>query len=186
MKLSHRESWMIALGVPVLVLLLAELAVLPSLRKKTTSATQSAAAKGTPAMWQSQLAQAQDEVTKIRDEIDAQRTALEAKGMKVDHGAALKEVSELCTACGLSLVSSVQDGQPVAIGLKPALAVITERNGGHAPEAWCVSVEGTYPQVRKLVSAMAASKAWIVPLNLGMKVDEEGLRPTVWALTLWL
>lgn len=177
---------MFAIMVPVLTLVIAELVWLRPLRTRANDATREATAKGLPSAWQLQLAAVQADVQKVKDEITAVRAQMDASQGKLDHGAALKEVSKLCEEHGLALVSSAQENLTVHQELQAAVPLISERNGGVAPEAWRIDVRGGYTQVKKLLTALSTSKAWIVPLQLGMKMDEEGQTPTTWALTLWL
>lgn len=186
MKLSQREQWMIAIAAPALAAVFAELLLLQPLRKQADDLTRAAAAQGAPAARVAQLQQTQAGVENLRGEIDALRTRMEASHGRPDHSAALKEISRLCEASGVSLISSAQENQTFAPVLQPAVPLLAGRSGGIGPEAWRIDVQGSYPQVHKLLAALAVSKAWIVPLHMGMKMDEEGHAPTVWSLTLWL
>ncbi len=187
MKISSREQWMLALMVPVVAFVGAELAVLRPLRRNVADLNQEMNLRGERSAWQLRLQTAQNEVGSLHSQLEDARADLDKTLPKLDHAAALKEVSRLCSEGGLSLISTAQEAGPALVpALQSVVPLIAAQNGGATPEAWKIDLRGSYGQVRKLVNALATAQAFIVPLQLGMKTDLEAMEPTSWVLTLWL
>jgi|GEM_PF-4250643 len=187
MKISSRESWLLVIAVPFLVLVISELAVLRPLRQKVSESRREMDAKGDRAVWQAQLQKAQTETGRLQSQLDTLNQSIGKTSVPLNHAAALKEVSRLCAEGGLSLMSSSQDsGAALTPLLLKAVPLLAAQNGDVTPEAWRIDVQGSYAQMRSLLQAFTSSPSFIVPLSLAMKVDEEGIAPTTWTLTLWL
>ena len=187
MKISSRESWMLAIAAPVLVLVISELAALRPLRQRVSESRREMDAKGEHPTWEAQLQKAQTEVGRMQSELDSLNQSISKTSVPLNHADALKQVSRLCSEGGLSLISSAQDaGALLTPQLQKAAPLLAAQNGGVTPEAWRIDVQGSYAQMRSLLQAFTSSPSLIVPLSLSMKVDEEGLNPTTWTLTLWL
>lgn len=187
MKLSPREQWMLALMVPVVVLVVGKLAFVRPLRQHVSEQQREVTARGGPETWQARLQAAQSDLAKLQSELEDAQAGLRRALPRLDHSAALKEVSRLCAEGGLSLISTSQDAAATLVPtLRSAVPLIAAENGGTAPEAWKIDLRGSYAQVSRLLAALASAQAFIVPLHLGMKPDMEGLEPTAWELTLWL
>lgn len=187
MKISFREQWMLALMVPVVAFVAAELVVLRPLRQSVADLNQEMNLRGERSTWQLRLQAAQNELGSLQSQLEHARADLDKTLPRLDHATALKEVSRLCSECGLSLIATAQEAGPMLVpALQSAVPLIAAQNGGTTPEAWKIDLRGSYGQVRKLVNALTKSPAFIVPLQLGMKTDLEAMEPTAWVLTLWL
>ena len=178
---------MLAIAAPVLALVISELAVLRPLRQRVSESRREMDAKGERTTWQTQLQKAQTEVGRIQSELDSLNQSISKTSVPLNHANALKQVSRLCSDGGLTLMSTAQDtGVLLTPQLQKAVPLLAAQHGGVTPEAWRIDVQGSYSQMRSLLEAFASAPTLIVPLSLSMKVDEEGLNPTTWTLTLWL
>ena len=178
---------MLAIAAPVLALVISELAVLRPLRQRVAESRREMEAKGGRDVWQSQLQKAQAEVSHLQSQLESLNESIGKTSVPLSHATSLKEVSRLCSEGGLSLISSAQTSSAdLGASLQAAAPLLTGQNGGIAPEAWRIDVQGSYGQMCSLLEALTSASTLIVPLNLGMKVDEEGFSPTTWTLTLWL
>lgn len=178
---------MLALVVPFVVFVIAELVFVKSKRTKVSDLSREMTAKGGSASWQMQLSTAQAQAAGLQADLDELKASFAKANAPLDHAASLKEVSRLCTEGGLALITSAQDAaNPLAPSLQAAAPLLATQNHGTAPEMWRIEMQGSYAQMRKLLDALAAAPSLIVPLHLGMKLDEESRAPAVWTLTLWL
>lgn len=188
MKLSAREKWLLVVAIPVLTLVACELMLLRPMRRAASDLAREMEARGDRSVWQSQLQQAHAQRQKTEAELEQLRAPVkDGAASQIDHPQALKEVSRLCQQHGLVLIASAADsGAALPPALQTAGPLLAKQGDGMAPEAWRIDLQGSYRQMQSLLESLSQARPLIVPLTVAMKVDEDGVMPASWVLTLWL
>jgi hypothetical protein len=194
MTLTPRDKWMCAVLPALLTIIVAQRAYIHPVNREIEALRKQIQAQGPLAARQAALKQAEAENSQLAALMKARSTP--ATPAQNGHAAtahafnrtlSLEQISKLCEAGNLTLISSSADASPK---LPPTLAqaakVLIKPGDPSSPQVWRLELRGGYIEMMEFLDRLAQAPSLVVPLNIGMQPDADETMPITWTLSVWL
>lgn len=191
MKTSVRDRWILAF-LPGLFLLIGYQYGVAGPMSKNLAALRESAAGADPKKAMQDLNAAVRESERAEDELEAEKkTVVQNESIfpeewkDSDRTRTLQELSQMFEDSKVLMLNSNLTDHSVEGALQELAKGLKDRYGAPDPQLWKFELTGSYTKFTDLLKRLGASKRFIVPVSVDMKVEDDSSELT-WTVTLWI
>jgi len=192
MKISVRDRWILAF-LPGLFLLIGYQYGVAGPLTKSVAALRESAANVDPNKASQDLNAALRDAHKAEVDLENEKkTVVQSESVfpeewkDSDRTRTLQQLSQLFEDSGVQLLgSNLQTDRAVDGALQELAKGLQTRYGAPAPQLWKFELTGTYSKFTQMLKLLGASKRFIVPVSVDMKVEDDSSDLT-WTVHLWI
>lgn len=193
MNLSTRDKWMCAVLPALLTTIVMQRGCVRPINRDIEALQAQIQKQGPLSTRKAALKQAEAENVQLQALVNAKKipsannAVAPAAGGAFNRTLALEQISRLCEAGKLTLISSGPDTTAkLPPSIEQAAAVLCKPTDPLLPQVWKLEIRGPYVAMVEFLKSLGNAPVMVVPINLGMQPDANETAPISWTLSVWL